>query len=142
MGFLSKLIGAEVAEPVKAIGGVLDELFTSDEERLTKQEALTKLALKPHLAQAAITQAEAQHRSPWVAGWRPGIGWVAGLSLFFFYVPQYVMASYVWVKTIAANEFTALPPYPVTADGLLELVLALIGLGTLRTIEKVQGRAK
>lgn len=142
MGWLDKLVGGQVAEPIKAIGGVFDELFTSDEERLDKEAVLTRLAQKPHLAQAAISQAEAQHRSVFVAGWRPAIGWVAGISLFFYYVPQYATASYVWVKSIAASGWVNLPPYPTDADGLLELVLALIGLGALRTVEKVSGRAK
>ena len=143
MGFLSKVLGGTAAEPIKAIGGALDELFTSEDERLTRQEAMMRLEQRPHLAMAAITKAEAQHRSVWVAGWRPGIGWVAALALFFFYVPQYMTASYVWVMTVAAAGFTApLPAYPVGANGLIELVLALLGLGALRTTEKITGRTK
>jgi uncharacterized membrane protein len=143
MSWLSTIIGGEIVEPIKAVGGVFDELFTSDDERLSREEALTRLAQKPHLAQAAITKAEASHRSAFVAGWRPGIGWVAAISLFFYYVPQYATASVVWVMAIAASGWAApLPAYPTDADGLLELVLALIGLGTLRTVEKMKGRAK
>lgn len=32
-----------------------------------------------------------------------------------------------------------LPSYPASVDGLLELVLALLGMGTLRTVEKTLG---
>ena len=111
--------------------------------RLSREEALTRLAQRPHLAQAAITKAEASHRSVFVSGWRPAIGWVAAISLFFFYVPQYFSASAVWVISISESGWsTPLPQYPTDADGLLELVLALIGLGALRTVEKVNGRAK
>jgi hypothetical protein len=140
MGILKKLIGLEVAKPVEAVGNVLDKLFTSDEERLDKQALLTKLAMQPNLAQVELNKVEASHRSAFVAGWRPAIGWVAAISLAIFYIPQYAVASKLWVETVLAKG--ELVPYPVTADGLLELVLALLGLGTLRTIEKLQGRSK
>jgi hypothetical protein len=143
MSWLQAFLGSGAAEPIKAVGNVFDELFTSDDERLSREEALTRLAQRPHLAQAAITQAEASHRSVFVSGWRPAIGWVAAISLFFFYVPQYFSASAVWVISISESGWsTPLPQYPTNADGLLELVLALIGLGALRTVEKVNGRAK
>ena len=145
MGWLSTLIGGgdQFAKPVEAVGNVLDKLFTSDDERLDKQALLTKLAQQPNLAQVELNKVEAGHRSVFVAGWRPAIGWVCAAGLFFFFVPQYAVATFVWIKTIASSGWaTPLPPYPADVGGLLELVLALLGLGTLRTVEKMAGRAK
>lgn len=139
--------GQAIGTAVSAIGGVLDDLFTSDEElakvgldRQKLENIKAKLAQEPHIAQTRINQIEAQHRSIFVAGWRPAIGWTAAAGLFAFYVPQYALASYIWVmQSLEANNIV---PYPATADGLLELVIALLGLGGLRTFEKVKGRAK
>ena len=142
MSFLSKLFGGAAASPIQAIGNTFDAIFTSDEERLQAQAMLQKIAMQPHILQAEISKVEAAHRSVFVAGWRPWIGWVAGISLFFFYVPQYIMATIVWVKSIYVLGFASIPPFPVSADGLLELVMALLGLGVLRTIEKSQGKSK
>ena len=37
MNFLDTLFGQAVASPIKAVGNILDKLFTSDEERLDKE---------------------------------------------------------------------------------------------------------
>lgn len=141
MGFLSRIFGVgEAADAVTAVGGVFDELFTSDEERAQAAAVMERLRQEPGKLQAAINQVEAGHRSVFVAGWRPGIGWVCAISLFAFYVPQFVMASYLWVDLVVSTG--EMQPYPATDDGLMELVLALLGMGTLRTVEKLQGRAK
>lgn len=132
MSFFSFLTGGEaVAAPVTAVGNVLDALFTSDEEKLDKKIILTRLAQQPNLAQVELNKVEAQHRSIFVAGWRPAIGWVCtiGLAMIFIINPILQWAS--------AKPGPALP-----SDIILELVLALLGLGALRTVEKMNGRAK
>ncbi|MEN8723844.1 MAG: 3TM-type holin [Alphaproteobacteria bacterium] len=137
---MKALVGADVTEPVKAIGEVFDQLFTSDEEKQQAAFVLEKLRGEPHLLQAMITKIEAQHRSFLVAGWRPFIGWVCGLSLAMFYLPQFAVATVLWVEQVNASG--TLVPYPVSAEQIWEGVLALLGLGSLRTIEKLAGRAK
>lgn len=140
MNAIKDIFGAAAAQPIEAVGNVLDKLFTSDDERLTKREALLRLVQAPHLAQAEISKTEAQHRSVWVAGWRPAIGWSAAVALFTYYVPQFTLGSYLWfVQSLEANQVVA---YPVDATHLMELVLALLGLGGLRTVEKLAGRTK
>ena len=150
--FLAGLAGEGLAQPVEAIGNVLDKLFTSDGEKLDKKAVLTRLAQQPQIAQVELNKIEAQHRTVFVAGWRPFIGWVCGVGLAAYFIPQYVMGAFVWVKAClavmetaaitAGNITTVLPPYPVEPDGLLNLVLALLGLGGMRTFEKFAGRAK
>ncbi len=132
MGLLSFLGGgAAVAAPITAIGNVLDALFTSDDERLDKQALLTKLAQQPNLAQVELNKVEAQHRSTFVAGWRPFIGWVCGVGLTFMFLINPILQ---WI--------TSKPGPALPEDIVLELVLALLGLGALRTVEKMNGRAK
>lgn len=142
MSFLGKLLGSGAAQPIEAVGNVLDKLFTSEEEKLDKKALLLKLAQQPSLAQVELNKVEASHRSVLVAGWRPFIGWVSGIALGFYFIPQYVMATVVWIKLLAAKNFGELVAYPASSDGLMELVLALLGLGMLRSGEKIAGRAK
>lgn len=148
---MGKAAGDAIATPVVAVGNVLDALFTSDEERLDKKEAFAKLAQVPHIAQTEINKLEAQHRSTFVAGWRPSIGWVCGISLACYFIPQYAIGSIVWGKLcfkllndVGAAELvkSGLPAYPVDAKGLLELVIALLGMGGIRMLEKMAGKAK
>jgi hypothetical protein len=137
---MGKQAGDAIAEPVKAVGNVLDNLFTSDDERLSRQEALAKLAQIPHIAQQEVNKLEAQHRSIFVAGWRPSIGWVCSISLGAYYIPQYVLASVLWAK--ASWMADTIQAYPVNADGLTQLVFALLGMGGIRMMEKMAGKTK
>ena len=131
---LAKVGLAGVTETVKAGGTVLDNLFTSDEERLEAQRLLAEIEQRPQAAQWQTNIAEAQHRSVFVAGWRPAIGWVCAISLGSYYIPQYVMGSWLWAsQCYHAGKIVA---YPLEIGGLTQLVLALLGMGTLRTIEK------
>lgn len=140
MGILDKIVGGTVVDGIKAVGDGLDKLFTSDDERLTHAEILERLRQQPAAMQVELNKIEAQHRTVFVAGWRPFIGWVCGFSLGAYYIPQYVMAAYLWVRHCI--EADAIVAYPVTAAGLFELVCALLGMGTLRSLDKLAGRAK
>lgn len=140
MSWFSSLFSSSAAQPIEAVGNVLDGLFTSDEEKLDKQIIMRRLAQKPSLAQVELNKIEASHRSVFVAGWRPFIGWICGISLGVYFIPQFALASYMWV-TICLDK-GELVAYPATGDSLFELVLAMLGMGALRTFEKMNGKAK
>jgi hypothetical protein len=140
MSFLTSLFGA--GDTVEKAGKAFDELFTSDDERNQARIVLEKLNQKPLILQAELNKIEAGHRSLWVAGWRPAIGWMCALALFFFYIPKFLLATIVWVVVIDQGGWGAIPAYPVEANSLFELVLALLGMSTLRTVEKAKGLTK
>ena len=131
MSWLTKLFGGASAQPIEAVGNVLDKLFTSDEEKLDKRIILERLAQQPQLAQVELNKIEAQHRSIFVAGWRPFIGWVCGLGL------ANVFLLNPWIQWL-----TEKPGPAMATDVMVELVVALLGLGMLRTAEKFGGRTK
>ena len=84
MSFWTKLFGGAVTEPIDALGSAVDKIFTNDEERMQAQAVLDKIAQKPAILQAEINKIEAQHRSLFVAGWLPAIGWVCTIGLAFY----------------------------------------------------------
>ena len=131
MGFLSSLFGGSAAQPIEAIGNVLDKLFTSDEEKLSKQIILQKLAQRPSELQVELNKIEAQHRSVFVAGWRPFIGWICGIGLAFVAIINPLLG---WLSHRTVPQ--------VREKLIFDLIIALLGLGALRTVEKVKGRAK
>lgn len=128
---LSGLLGKAAASPIQAIGNVLDKLFTSDAERLDKKILMQRLVQRPHELQAEINKIEAGHRSWFVAGWRPAIGWIGAFGLGFIFIVNPLIA---WFK--------ACPGPQVPEKALFDLILALLGVGTLRTIEKARGISK
>lgn len=121
--------------------GGLGELAKDLREAIKGKEIDPEKALDLIKLQSELTKVEAQHRTVFVAGWRPFIGWVAGTALAFFYIPQFALASFLWAKVVLeAGELT---PYPeVNANHLFELVIGMLGLGALRTYEKIKNKTK
>jgi hypothetical protein len=131
MSWFTSLFSGSIAEPIDAIGNVFDKLFTSDEERAQAAAVMAKLQQQPHLLQAEISKIEAQHRSTWVAGARPAIMWCCAGGLFFAFL---VNPGIQW--------WTGHPGPELPLDYISELVWALVGLGGMRTVEKLGGKAK
>jgi hypothetical protein len=137
MSVFSSILGGDATKGIiETIGGVIDNLYTSDEERLSKKEAMAKIHLQAASIQGKINEIEASHRSIFVAGWRPFLGWVCGVSIAWHYVGYTVS---VWVAT---NWGFTDPPALVGTENLMELVIAMLGLGGLRTYEKKIGKTK
>ena len=136
MSILTRLFGGPAVDAVSAIGNAFDKIFTSDDERAKAELLLSKLRQKPHLLQAEINKIEASHRSIFVAGWRPFIGWICGIGFLWAFLGHPL---FEWGVALVGYDVT--PPQLMT-DKLLELVLAMLGLGGLRTVEKLSGRAK
>ncbi len=140
MGWLSKLFVGGSKSPIEAVFDGFDSLVTSDEERAAADLLKLRAMQDPGKLQVQLNMVEAGHRSIFVAGWRPMIGWVCAISLGIFYIPQYTMATYLWVKLVlATGEMQA---YPATSDAIMEMVLAMLGMAVIRTVEKMTGKAK
>ena len=129
--------GKALAGPIEAVGNVLDKLFTSKDEKLSKEQAMMRLLQQPSIAQVEINKIEAQHRSRFVAGWRPFIGWVCGLALFYNFVIRDILA---WILSVNSPERT--PPAELAIEHLRTVLMGMLELGTLRTYEKIKGKAK
>jgi hypothetical protein len=118
-------------------GGImdgLDKLFTSDDEREKAKLELTKVLQQPHILQAMANIEEAKHKSVFVAGWRPAVGWVAVTGLAY----NFLIYPFAGLVTHFINPELVLPEL-TNAGELMTLVLSLLGLGAMRSYEKVQG---
>ena len=96
-----------------------------------------KQAHEANMMQAETNKEEATHRSVWVAGWRPFIGWVCGVALAWHFVLSPV------IIFLAAWFNVVLPTLPVFDMGsLMTVLMGMLGLGGLRTFEKTKGLTK
>jgi len=87
--------------------------------------------------QIEINKAEAQHKSIFVAGWRPFIGWTCGIALCWHFVLQPVT---LFVCTYIGLTIPTLPEFDM--GSLMTILGGLLGLGGLRTYEKQKGLTK
>lgn len=123
-----------------ALGPVIEkalDLIPNLNERARAKEAmeagLLSAAAEAMKSQTEINKIEAAHQSIFVAGWRPAIGWVGAIGLFWSYVGQPVA---IWTVTTFGLGI-AIPLIPT--ENLLELVLAMLGIGGMRSWEKSRG---
>ncbi len=140
MAFFEKLIGGGFVAAAEGVANVIDKFVETPEEKRAAEAIRQRLMMRPVEAQNEINKIEAAHRSPFVAGGRPFILWTCGVSLAFYFIPQYVLGAWLWTRQVLVAG--ALVPYPVSAEGLFELTLGILGLGALRTVEKLTGKAR
>lgn len=72
-------------------------------------------------------------RTIYTAGWRPAIGWVCVLALVWNFMGYDIAVIFLKVEN---------PPPLASTEALLTILGALLGLGGMRTWEKIHGKAK
>jgi len=138
MSFISNLLGA--GDVVRAVGDSLDKLFTSDDERNEKRLELAKaerdfslsaltLLEKSDEKQADVNIEEVRTGSIFMAGWRPAIGWIGVLALAY----QFVAYPFLLWLNVSQN-----PPPPLDAGVLFSMVTGMLGIGAMRSFDKMQ----
>ncbi|MBU4317054.1 MAG: holin family protein [Proteobacteria bacterium] len=97
---------------VEGVGKIADDLFTSDEERM--KLALQDKAIDADLVkgQIEVNKAEAQHKSIFVAGWRPAIGWVGVFSMAYQFI-LYPLLVWIWAWAQARGTIPKDLPSPL-----------------------------
>jgi hypothetical protein len=134
------MIPAILTALVPALGTLVDRLIpdkaAAQRAKDDMEAALVKAGNEAALAQVEVNKIEAAHSSVFVAGLRPAIGWVCAAALAWAFIVAPVAA---WGMAVFGVRET-LPA--IGTDNLFELVLAMLGLGGLRTFEKMRGVAR
>jgi hypothetical protein len=124
---------------VKSVGDVVDDLHTSKEEEYAAVRADKEIDAKVAMGQMAINKTEARHKSVFVAGWRPFIGWVGGAALAWKFI-GHPMAC--WAIAVAQGfgflDGVNMPP-SVNASELYPIILGMLGIGGMRSYDKIKG---
>jgi hypothetical protein len=118
-------------DPKAAAEAKLKMLELAQNGQLAALEAETKLAV----GQLEINKAEAQNPSLFVAGWRPAVGWVCVAALAYQYVLRPLGMA------VAAYLQHPIPVLPGLDESLWGLLFGMLGLGGLRSMEKIKGVA-
>jgi hypothetical protein len=156
-GFISSLFSGGVGDVVEKVGDAIHKNVTTDKERIALENEAKKAEQDFELrvaqmdtdlakGQIDVNKVEAQNPHLFVAGWRPFIGWLSGIVLGIMYIPKCVVLTIFWaIQAYHSMRGTAgpapqLPSFPdLGSNEILGLLGAMLGLGGMRTWEKVKG---
>lgn len=118
------------------ISSVLDKVIPDANARAKAKEelqrSLNEQDFQIALEQIKVNLAEAQSESFFKSGWRPSVGWICSIAfgLHFVILPLFNYFIMLW------GQQPILVPFQM--DTLLTVLLGLLGMGTLRTVEKMK----
>lgn len=123
------------------VTGLLDKFIEDKDQKAKLAHEIATMAERHAqeraLAQIEVNKTEAASRNPFVAGWRPFIGWTCGVALaWHFVLAPFLMFIAAWV----GFEVPRLPVFDM--DNLMTVLLGMLGLGGLRSFEKIKGISK
>jgi len=133
-------------ELVPLLANLLDRIFPDPKVAADAKLEVMKLAQSGELAQlnanvqlatgqADINKAEASNASLFVSGWRPFVGWICGAAFAF----KFIGGPAAFVLSQWAGHPITLPVFDFTE--MSTILMGMLGLGALRTVEKVKGAA-
>ena len=120
------ILGSLLEPPTKLLDKVIED---KDQKNALAHEIATmaeRHAQQLAQGQLDVNKVEAAHKSLFVAGWRPAIGWVCAIGLFYNVILANIIG--IWVD---------LPEIDTTL--LVPVMMGMLGLGAMRSYEKVQG---
>jgi hypothetical protein len=123
------------------VTGLLDKFIQDKDLKASLAHDIATMAEKHSaenaLAQLEVNKTEAQHRSIFVAGWRPFLGWGLAVAMIWHFVLAPIA---IFIFAYSGMEAPTLPAFDM--DSLMTVLLGMLGLGGLRTFEKSKGLAK
>ena len=113
-------------------GSIINKIWPDKSEAERQQLAAAIMVVQ---GQIDTNKAEASNPSVFVSGWRPAIGWICGMG-----------CAWNWVGLPIAKLALTLCGHPVALSPadvgeMMPLLMGMLGLGGLRTMEKINGVA-
>jgi len=119
---LKRLLGFQDKADIGGLGMEIRELIKGKE---IDPQQLIEL-------QSEINKVEAQHRTIFVAGWRPFIGWVCGVALAYNFVLRDLLIWFLGQEQV---------PPALQMEHLMTVLIGMLGLGGMRTFEKLNNKS-
>ena len=133
--------GNIISNTFSGIGSLLKNIRTAitgkvDPDKLAEIEKQTlEIENGIMMAQVEINKIEASNPSVFVSGWRPFVGWICGAGFCYSFL---LFPLLTWASRIA----NIAPPPQIDYTSLRDLLIAMLGMGTLRTFEKIKKIAR
>ena len=123
------------------VASLLDKFIEDKDQKAKLAHQISTMAERHALelakGQLEINKTEAQHRSLFVAGWRPFLGWGLSFAMIWHFV---LVPLITFICAFAGVDIPELPHFDM--ESLMTVLLGMLGLGGLRTYEKKSGLTK
>ena len=130
---IGKVIERIFPDPTQQAEAKLKVLELQQSGDLAELEAETKLAF----GQIEVNREEAKSGSLFVSGWRPAVGWICAAGVGWNFIIQPLMK---WAAFALGADLVDAPELDI--GDLMVLLGGMLGLGTLRTAEKIKDVAR
>ncbi len=130
------IIGPIASAALDVLRPVLNHFFPDPAQRAQAELAIAQLDWQMLQGQLEINKIEAASSNVFVSGWRPAIGWVGVIGLTW----QFILAPLAIYVLAIVNPTITLPV--IGGPELISLVVALLGIGAMRSYDKRQGTSK
>ena len=131
---------------IPVIGTVLEKVLPDPQASADAKIKLMELAQKGDLAvldaetklalgQLEVNKVEAG-TDMFRGGWRPATGWACVFGLVYQFLIQPLLP---WLVAVCGGSVPPLPP--IDNETLMVLLTGMLGLGGLRTFERIKGKA-
>lgn len=128
-------IGSAVTGVKDILGMFFPDKTEEEKDKIAQAFSLMQLQQQADATQVAVNTTEAGNASLFVSGWRPFIGWVCGLA----FAAKFMGGPLIFVVAEFFNKNIVLPPIDMTE--MLPILIGMLGLGGMRTFEKLNGVA-
>jgi hypothetical protein len=119
---------------------LIDKFIPDTDAKNRAKEAwqlrVLEIAAQEATQQSATNTVEAAHPSLFIGGWRPAVGWVCAFSFGWICFGQPLFS---WVYVLTTKQPS--PVVELPTEMLMTVLLGMLGLGTLRTLEKIKSVA-
>lgn len=126
-----------ISSLVAPVSGLLDKFIEDKDQKAALAHEIATLADKQAneqaVAQIELNKVEAAHKSMFVAGWRPAVGWVCALAM---------LLNFILIPFINLGlEFAGLDLQLdlIDMETMMPVLFGMLGLGGMRTAEKLKG---
>jgi hypothetical protein len=128
-----------VTAVIGVVGQVIDRVWPDPAQAAAAKLQLMQLQMNGELTQITgqmdINKSEASNTSVFVSGWRPFIGWVCGAACAWNWIGLPVAG---FALTMAGHPLSL---HPADISEMMPVLMGMLGLGGLRTFEKLNGVA-
>lgn len=125
-------IGSGLSAIADIVGKFFPDKTQAEKDQLTMALAQLNAQQQDLQMQADVNKAEATNQNMFVAGWRPFVGWICGAGFGVTILGPLL----TWISGLCGHpvQFPAMD-----TESLMTILFGMLGLGGMRTVEKVSG---